>query len=337
MRFLVYVVVFLGLAWSAYWFVGSTAQKRAFEGWFAGQSANGWVAEYDELAVTGFPNRFDTVIEGLDLADPSTSWAWRAPRFQLYMLSYQPNKAIAVFPQSQTISTPTEKLNLRSETLRASVHLQPNTALGLAEAILEMKGLAIASTSGWEMAIPEGQLSVRRSPEGTAPDYGYDIALDATDFRLPDPLKNALDPAGLFPEIVTPISMRATPVYDRPWDRHAVEGETPVLTALNIQRLEITWGRLEIRLAGSLEIDEEGRPEGELNFVAKNWEDMLELAGTLGLAQPGQLQILRQGLGAVAEVTGETSTLDLPMVFEGGLIKLGFMPIGRAPVIVYRP
>ncbi|MEO0912975.1 MAG: DUF2125 domain-containing protein, partial [Pseudomonadota bacterium] len=278
MRTLTFLVILAALGWSGYWFAGSTAKETALSGWFDGQVERGWVAEYSDLTVTGFPNRFDTIIEDLALADPATGWAWNTPRFNILALSYQPNKVITIFAREQVISTPGQKLTVVSDRLASSVHLEANTDLGLQEAILEMKGLGITSTAGWASAITDGQLSIRRSLPGTAPDFGYDVALDAADFRLPDPLKNALDPAGLYPATVTPIYLRMTPVYDAPWDRHAAEGATPALIALNIQNLSVTWGTLQMQIRGALDIDRLGRPEGELNLVARNWPDMLELA-----------------------------------------------------------
>ncbi len=336
MRSLFFLTILLALGWGGYWFVGSTAKKTGLESWFVQQQSAGWVAEYEDLTVTGFPNRFDSMFTALDLVDPATGWAWSAPRFQILALSYQPNKVIAIFPPEQAVATPEEKMNVISERLAASVHLEASTDLGLSEAILEIRGLGITSSAGWASAISEGQLSVRRSPPDTAPDFGYEVALDAADFRLPDPLKRAIDPAGLLPATVTPIFLRMTPVYDAPWDRHAVEGATPALTALNIQNLSVTWGELQMRMKGQLEIDRLGRPEGELNLVARNWPDMLDIAVAGGFISADLSNTLERGLSLVAQVTGETSTLDLPLRFEGGLAKLGPIPIGRAPVLVYR-
>ncbi|QHQ33745.1 DUF2125 domain-containing protein [Algicella marina] len=337
MRKLFFLVILLAAGWAAYWFVGSTAQRAALESWFAQQRQAGWVAEYEDLSVAGFPNRFDSRFTGLDLADPGTGWAWEAPHFNILALSYQPNKVITVFPPEQVVRTPVETLTVVSQDLRASVHLEPNTLLGLKEAILAIDGLGITSDSGWATAISSGQLSVRRSPEGNAPDFSYDVALDAADFRLPEPLRKAIDPAGLYPVAVTPIYLRMTPVYDAPWDRLAAEGATPALTALNIQNLSVTWGELEMQMRGSLDIDTLGRPEGSLNLVARNWPDMLQLAVTADLISADLSRTLERGLSILAQTTGETSTLDLPLRFEGGFVKLGPVPIGRAPVLVYRP
>ncbi len=336
MRILVLLTLISALGWSVYWWIGATAKKTALTTWFEQQSAGGWVAEADDLTVTGFPNRFDTIVTGLELADPATGWSWAAPRFNIYALSYQPNRIIAIWPPEQSIATPLERIDITSERLAASVHLEPNTRLGLQESIVEMAGLSLVSTAGWSSAIDSGQLSIRRSPPGTAPDFGYEVDLRADALKLPDPLRNALDPARILPDTVSPIRMRMTPVFSAPWDLPAVEGATPELTQLNIANLSVTWGDLELAVNGVLDVDRLGRAEGEVNVVARNWPDMLNLAVTAGFISEDWSNTLTRGLSVVAETTGETNTLDLPLTFSGGLARFGPIPIGRAPMLVYR-
>jgi hypothetical protein len=78
--------------------------ESALPGWLDARAAEGWIAEYESDAHRGFPNRFDTTITGLDLADPETGVAWSAPFFQILSLSYQPNHVIAVFPPTRRAS-----------------------------------------------------------------------------------------------------------------------------------------------------------------------------------------------------------------------------------------
>ena len=42
---------------------------------------------------------------------------------------------------------------------------------------------------------------------------------------------------------------RSTPpcVFDRPWDRHAVEADNPVLERVEVRDLAFTWGKLDLR------------------------------------------------------------------------------------------
>ena len=98
MRALIGVVVVLVTLWSGYWFVGSRGVEAGLAAWIDARRAEGWVAEYSDISTIGYPNRFDTTISDLALADPATGLAWNMPFFQILTLSYTPNHIIAVFP-----------------------------------------------------------------------------------------------------------------------------------------------------------------------------------------------------------------------------------------------
>ncbi len=331
MRKLFFAVIVAFLAYSGYWVVGSGAKKAAIEGWLEQQRARGWVADAAEVHVAGYPNRFDTRIEDLHLADPSSDWAWSAPWFQILTLSYTPNHVIAVWPPVQSFAGPGERVTLESRRIRGSVRFAPNTSLALQQAIIELDGLNFASTEGWRAGLSEGQLSVRRAPEGTAPDFGYDVDLRARTLRLPEPVKRALDPADLLPDALARLDLRATPVFDARWDRVAIEQGPPVLETLNIQNASFEWGEMEMTVTGRLDADEDGYAKGRLNVIARNWREMVEMGVNAGVLSPDLASGLRTVLAVMAEATGNSEMLDITLRFENGLAKVGPVPVGRAP------
>ena len=129
MRTLLGLAVLLFAGWSAWWWYGSTHQKQAVEDWLEDRRDAGWQAETQDLTVTGYPNRFDMIAEGLTLADPASGWAWTAPEFRTFMLSYQPNRVIAAWPGIHRFSVPGEQVELTAETLRASAAFAPDPGL----------------------------------------------------------------------------------------------------------------------------------------------------------------------------------------------------------------
>ena len=98
MRMLLTVILIATAGWSGYWALASSGAKTAFETWFDQRRSEGWVADYGDLTVSGFPNRVDTSFSNISLADPATGIAWTAPFFQILALSYRPNHVIAVWP-----------------------------------------------------------------------------------------------------------------------------------------------------------------------------------------------------------------------------------------------
>lgn len=331
MRTLFFIVLFAAFGWSAYWFAGATAQRMALDGWLDQRRADGWVADARDLAVTGYPNRFDTIITGLDLADPRSGWAWSAPEFQILALSYQPNHIIAVWPGTQTIASPGTRTEIRADIMRGSVRFAANTGLALEQAIVELKTIGLGNSRGWDAALGSGQLSVRRADKSTAPGYAYDVNMTARDMILPGPVQRRLDPTGVLPDTIPRAEIRVTPVFDAPWDRAAIETGAPDLDILNVGNISFEWGAMELTVTGRLDADATGTADGHLNIIARNWREMLDIAVRAGWLPERAASTTRTALGLLAQSTGQTNRLDVTLEFRRGRIWIGPLPIGRAP------
>ncbi|NNU79594.1 DUF2125 domain-containing protein [Halovulum dunhuangense] len=331
MRSLFFLVIVAALGWSGYWWVGASGKRQAIEGWLDQRRAEGWVADVGDLTVTGYPNRFDSFFTDLQLADPGSGWSWSAPSFQIFALSYQPNHIIAVWPETQTLASPLQRITVNSRQMEGSIRFRPSTALALEQSIIALDGVNMVSTLGWAASLSRGQLAVRRAPEGAAPDYGYDVTLTADTLRLPEPVRDRLDPAGLLPAAIATAEIRLTPVFDAPWDRHAVENGPPQLTTLNVGNVSARWGEMELAVTGRLDADAQGYADGRLNVIARNWTEMIDLAVAGGWVSADMGGTLEQGLGFIARMTGDTSRLDVTLTFEDGRMRLGPIPLGDAP------
>lgn len=79
MRRLVWLLVLAALIWSGYWAAGWYGLEQGGAHWLELRRAEGWQAEVSEITTTGFPTRFVTQVDGLDLVDPETGLGWEAP------------------------------------------------------------------------------------------------------------------------------------------------------------------------------------------------------------------------------------------------------------------
>ncbi|RVT86550.1 DUF2125 domain-containing protein [Rhodobacteraceae bacterium CCMM004] len=333
MRILVAIAVIAAALWGGYWFVGATAVERALAAWIAERRSDGWVADYATLDTRGFPNRFDTTLTDLDIADPATGWAWTAPFFQILALSYRPTHVIAVWPEAQSLATPLERIDIASDTLRASVVFEADTALTLDRATLVAEAVRLRSNAGWNAALAEARLATRQT---AARPLAHDLGFEARDLVLAEALRDGLDPTGLLPGTVARLAVDATVAFDAPWDRFAVERARPQPTAIDLRLAEAQWGDLALKLAGSLEVDAEGRPEGEIVVKATNWRDMIAIAVASGALPEGMAGTLEGGLGLLAGLSGDPKTLDVPLRFADGRVSLGPIPLGPAPILRLR-
>lgn len=328
MRIIITIIIIAVLGWFGYWFVGSSAQETAMKSWLENQQSNGWVANYSELEVQGFPNRFDTNVTDLEIADPNYGWSWSAPQFQVSSLSYKPNHFIAVWPQDQVISTPYRKFSVSSSDMRGSLVFHPNTSLALDRATLTIKELSVKTSEDQKSTVGSAVLAVREKPELK---NTYDIALDAVDFVPSNKMKNWLDPKSLLPASFDSMKLDTTMMFDKAWDKEAVENIKPDLMRLDITTFNAKWGKLQLDAKGSVDVDTLGYPSGKISLRAKNWKDMIALAVTNGAIEPGMAKTLETGLGLVAMLSGNKETLDIPLSFSNRIMSLGPIPIGKAP------
>ena len=331
MRLLTLLVLLAALAWSGFWLLGYGALTAAVPIWFEDRRADGWVAEYDTLSVSGFPSRLDSTLENLTLADPQTGVAWEAPFFNMHALTYRPNHVIAVWPNTQSLAIPGEKLSVTTSDMRASLVLDPGTDLTLNRANLAIESLGVTSTANWQLAASAINLAMHRDAENTST---YRVAFKAD--TLTPPVGFAL-PNGIdLPRSFSSFRADLTASFDRPWDRTAIEKSRPQPVALDLTLAEIIWGDLQLHAAGNVTIDTSGFPTGEITIRAVNWRDILDVARHSGHLPVPVIDTVEQALGFVAQLSGKANELDIPLTFANGATKLGPLPIGPAPRIFLR-
>ncbi len=333
MRKLVAILLGLAVLWGGYWFVGATAVEQGLKSWLSARNAEGWVAEYSDLSTRGFPNRFDTTVTDIRLADPSTGVAWTAPIFQILALSYRPNHIIAVWPDTQVIASPFEKVTIETDDMRGSVKFEAGTDLVLENATFVLDGLSLSSDAGWAASAENARLATRQT---AALETAHDIGIEATTVTLTDAFRAAVDPAGVLPTAIETMRIDATVDFDAPWDRFSIEDRRPQITAINLREMRARWGEMDLRLAGELEVDAQGVPTGKITVRAENWRQMLDMALSAGVIPGMVAPMAERGLEALAGMSGSPETLDAPLTFRNGNVAFGPVPIGRAPNLTIR-
>lgn len=329
MKKLLALVVVLSALWSGYWFVGASGVRAGFESWFEARRTEGWQAEYSDLAVNGFPNRFDTTLTNPALADPHTGLAWQAPFLQIFALSYRPNHIIAVFPNSQTVSTPRARYSLASADMRASMVMEPQSDLAFNRANLTSEALLIRNSDGAETKLSGLQAALRREAGAR-----YRLAINADGLAPPSP--EAFSLSGDLPDTLSTLRADATLAFSKPWDISALEAGRPQPREIKLHLAEAKWGALELAAAGTLLIDRAGTPTGEITIKARNWRDILTLAQSSGALPEALARQIEQGLTLLSQLSGNAETLDIPLTFKSGMIRLGPVPLGPAPRLYIR-
>ena len=333
MRKLIVLILVLATAWGGYWFVGSSAVQSGMTNWISAQQGNGLNIEYSTLNTRGFPSRFDTTIQDIRITDPRTGIIWTAPFFQIYALSYKPNHIIAFWPNEQTIQIGNERIDITSERIKASVVFDPGTALTLNRSAFELDQLGLISNLGWSTQIGSGLFATRQMPEL---ENSHGVALNLAEIRPSAGVLAELDPKSSLPKVIKNLNIDTVLEFDMPLDRFAIEGQPPRVKTFILTALEFNWGKLDIRGEGKIAIDRAGVLNGRINLSTKDWRQLLKLAVAADIVKENVSQTVENALEIMALTSGDTKTLETPLVFNNGLMSLGPIPLGPAPRLVSR-
>lgn len=330
------VVIVAALAWSGVWYWQASLREDALVSWLEQRQADGWIATVDEARVSGYPSRVDSFLTNLDIADPDAGWSWHADELQILSLAYQPHHVIAALPGTQVVSTPYETIRMQADTLRGSVLFRPTPRLELDHMTFEIGNMEIAGNAGWSAEIGKAILATRQATGPDAPQFAHDLAFNASALALPPELMHALRTGQVLPAEIGMLSLDAMLVFDRPWDREAVEDGLPALQRIEVRDVHLGWGRLDLRGSGTLDVDATGRAAGRLDLSATNWREMIDLAQQGGMIGDTMAGTLRVGLGLIAQFAGNRDTIEVPLEFADGQTRLGPIPIGQAPRLATR-
>lgn len=328
MRRLTIFVAILAALYSGYWFIGVYAAERGATSGIDVLRSDDWTIDYTDLNTAGFPSRFDTTISDLHLRTPDDALEWSTPFVQALSLSYQPNHVILALPPEQVLRVGHDTMTINADGLRASTAVSVSTDLPLENLTAEAAKTTITSDRGWSLMFDSALFALRRNtPDGN----DYDAFISAEALQLPLNLRQLLDPNGNNPQQFGDLSADAKLTLDRTLDRTTAERwrqVTPRLLAIDLRKIDLNWGGMRATAQGQLQIDGAGVPTGKISISLAHWADMLQLAIDAGLVDATAADTWRSMASGLA---GGSDTLDLPITFSGGMMSMGFIPLGPAP------
>ncbi|MBB5514310.1 hypothetical protein FHS89_000308 [Rubricella aquisinus] len=324
MRTMLLAGLALLIGWSAYWWLAASSLRNGIDDWLTARQADGWIAEYADLGISGYPSRVDARFDDLALADPARGWAWSAPAFQILALSYRDDQVILAFPGEQSLATPRGRVTVSGAPLRASVNLTEDQVVQrlVAEAddlTLTMEGDQITATRMILATEEQGQPRIQRlglTGEGIMPSAA---------------LRELGAGIGLADTPIERVTLDATATFAAPPGLAQLGDAPPALDALSIADLSVTWAMLSIRAQGMLTADANGFASGEIALRLRNWQEMLDMAVAAGAIRADVAPALQFALGLMAGLGGDRDALDATVSFRDGVMAIGPVVIGTAP------
>jgi hypothetical protein len=333
MRIAVKLGLAMALLWAGAWFLAARVVERAAETWFAEAAADGLRAGYAHLAVAGFPAALALRLEAPEVVDPLTGLGWAAEAAEASLGLGEPRRLRLRPEGGQSVWLDLLRIDIAAGALTADLALQglpPQPgALTVSGADLRLEGVPLltAGPGGagiWALGV--ATLDGRADLVGTAPALllaaeGIAVA-EAQDW--PEALASR-------PEAPLRLTLEAAADYAAPVEAGGR------LTAARIEALRLDWGATVLTAAGRLEVGADGLPEGRIQLSAEEWRPLLGLAVAAGWVAPELaptwLRVLETLEAAGSDSARAAGVLEVPLVFRGGLVSLGPLPLGRAPAL----
>ncbi len=328
MRLILAILVAAGLGFIGWWYFVGQARDAALSDWLAQQRSAGWVAEATEISVSGFPTRHDTAITGLRLADPASGWSWTAEEFLISSPAVRPTEFNLDWPGTQIVASPYGSTGISAEVLEGTIAFLPNSRLTLDRIAVEIDGMRLRGGDATEGGIDSATLTTSRADTAGAGPHAHNVLFEAAGVRLPGGIATG---NGALPDALSALRLDMTLVFDGDLDRETIEAGGPRVEEVALRDAAATWGRLDLRGAGRLTVDDEGFAEGRIDLRARNWRDMVAVAEDAGYLTPAIAGALRGGLDLIATLTGDSDGLKVPLDFDGGRARIGPVTIGEAP------
>ncbi len=333
MRRLIRVVIFLALAWSAYWFIAGYGLRNALTNWFDTQQDLGWQADFSDVATSGYPVHHVTRLRNPALADPVNGTAWSADWIEFQSPAIWPGRQVLSFAETpQRLSYFDQTAIIQAADMQAALHLQPGVALLLETLALTAGPWTI--TQGNAAQAGGDTLALIMTQSG-AP-VSYDISAKIDGFTPGDDLRALMRSAATLPQAFETLEINSSVTFDKPWDRSALEQRRPQPVAIDLHLAEAKWGELRLFATGDLTVDAQGIPSGEIAVRAENWRDMIAMANAAGALPDQAVDPVTRALKFMAGLGGNPNALDLQLNFRDGFVALGPLPLGPAPRLILR-
>ncbi len=324
----------LSALWCGYWVIGAQAMEMTLKGWIEDRAQEGWVAEYSSLNTHGFPNRLETTVTDLELADPRSGLGWSAPRFQVRSYPHKPNHVDLIWPKSQTLINRRERIEITSTDMRGALVVGAQTSLPLKRSTLSLEQVALASSAGWTAGVEQAQVTAQAATGGA---NTYDLSVMARGIKPASNVMQMISGANLLPPAVDALDLGATVSFDVPIDRFVIDRTPPPqLREIKLSTFDAKWGDLELAISGGMTIDNTGMPDGTFLVKAKNWRKIVQILIESGVVAPELEPTVTSALQFLSEMSGDPETLDTELKFQDQQIWFGPVSLGPAPRIVIR-
>jgi hypothetical protein len=317
-------------ALSAYWFWAADRVESAIANWAEAQRARGYEIAYRGPEIDGFPFRLNARMERPSVVAPA-GWRWSGDAIVGHGAVWAPLTLDLELPRAQQVQGVWFGRTRRAEATAAeghgTVHFHADGKIDRAS--LRIADLTVHGEPDWTAhaaSLDYDLTSVATAPDGTAEPR---ILIDGTarEVTLPDfadgPFGRTVERLGLDAEIVGPVPPDDPAVALAIWRDQGGR--------VDVRKLDVRWGPIEVEAKGSGTLDALLRPEGKFDARIRGLPEAVDVLKRRGLIQDGAALALKTAAFALAqsEAGSNRPVVTLPVTLRDGLVYLGPVAILR--------
>lgn len=325
-RLLVGLVLLVVALWSAYWAIGRGMAVDILRNTIEVAKIEGGRLDCGDQSLGGYPFRFELRCAPLDVA-AVTGERLSLGGLRAVALAYNPRQLIVEADAPARLVRSAGPAGLAVDatwrTARSSARLGDETVARM-DLVVEAPAVDIALEGAgaqmpFRVAADRAELYLRQSPE-VAEDVDLAVRLAAVS-TLP-----SVPVVDLFADMTI---VGAAPLLGRSggdWRALLASRE-----ALAIDRLVLSSGKLSLQASGALWLDEAGRLTGSLPLTVAGVDQLAQALAPFfppASTVPATLQGALIGFGSPTALDGAPA-VTVPLRFEGGVARVGLIPIGR--------
>ncbi len=324
--FLLLGVLALGVAgYVAYWFFAAAQVRGGIDAWAAEHRARGLEIAYGEPEITGFPWRLIVSIDEPSIAMPlhPAQPRWSAPRIAALAQPWNFRQVLIDLAGAHDVGFTQRgvrrQMRLSVPEGRAGYLADPTGRMQQMSIDLKDPTLEEPATG---LSAQAGRVQVHLRP-GQSPDVNLELASSAEQFSArglgPMPFGQVIDKMAL--------ESKLRGVIDGPSPDVALASWRDAGGTIDIDRLLLLWGELQLESEGTLALDDEMRPLGALTARMTGQDAVIDLAVARGQMSPGAGSAAKAALGVLAVAGG--GVLSVPVRMQDGALYLGPAKVAR--------
>lgn len=313
-----------GVALSLYWTWAAERIALGIEEWTQVQRTRGYDIAYQGPSIGGFPTRFS-----IDLIEPRVrtplGWHWSGDTIAGESMLWAPRRLRIAVPLRQRFggfwSGRRHAISVTAEAARGVLELGHDGSI--ARAAIEVERLSLQAAAGWTLRAAEVDLTLRQAPprrEGRGEPItvltgaAREIVLSGD---LPSPLGETIGLVALDASLVGGIPTGDPAQALGQWRESGGR--------LEIHKLTLHWGPLDVEADGTVALDAALRPQGAFTARVRGLPETIDALAARGLVKTTVAFAVKLALLALARVPDQDgkTRIQVPITLRDGSVYLG--------------